>query len=1210
MKRMLTIALVLGTCSISGATIINIPADYQTIQQGIDASNNGDTVLVQPGTYVENVNFNGHNIVLGSLYLITGDTSYISITTIDGDSSGSVVIFENGEDSTAMITGFTVRNGSASYGSGILCRTSGPTILKNLISENATDWGFGGGIYCDSSGAIIKENTISYNSTLDGGGIYCHYSDPTIIGNIIRNNTAGACGGIFCNNSDAIIVNNIISDNTSNFSGSEFGGGGIFCWNSNPAIAQNIICRNKTTGTCVGGGILVRASVGGISSPNIINNTIYGNYSTRRGNGICCDGYSTPNIINNIIWANADVEIYVSATSSPSIRYCDIQGGYEGESNIDLNPLFCGDLVNDFNVCSQSPCIDAGDPNILDPDGTRSDIGMFYMDHPFCSLGNLWHVSTLGNDTTGNGSPQNPFRTIQHGIDVSHFGDTVVADNGTFIENIDFHGKSVLLTSNYIFTADTLDIVNTIINGSSTSDPIVTFLGCDSGAAVTGFSIIRDPVSANPNIDCLGADVEIENNIITGSNVAGIRCRYSNLAVSNNVIYGNGCGISGSYSNLIIANNIISGNSMIGSGGGIGCWISNVGIFNNIISDNSVFDFMGYDGEGGGIYYSNSDAAIINNTITGNYASLYGGGMCGWGNGIIMNSIFWGNTATLRNEIWGSAIISYCDIQDTLWPGEGNISVDPLFRDPGNNDFHLKAVECGDQDNSPCIDAGYPFHEDSLLDCSYGLGTVICDIGAYGGGIRPSSGIIHVPDDYPAIQLAIMVSSDGDTVLVYPGIYTENIDFMGRRIVVGSLFLTTGDTSYISSTIIDGDSSGSVVTFENEEDSTSVITGFTIRNGFATYGGGISCEGSHPLICNNIISENVSTYGGGIQCQNSNAIIRDNVICGNISTSGGGIYCQYSDALIIGNAIRANTAYTSFGSGGGIRCNNSSSIICDNEISSNSAVYNGGGVYSSSSDPTFSNNIFFNNTAGRFGGAVYSQTSIEPLFYNNVVYGNNAEIRGGGLYCYYSNPMIKNTIFWDNYAPDFPEIFFYGTSTLDVTYSDIEGGWQGEGNIDIGPLFRDPANGNFKLMAIYCGDSLTSPCIDAGDPAILDSLLDCDWGMGWYRSDMGAYGGGDSATVGISDNGPSLPDRFMLLQNYPNPFNAATKIRYSLPEAYDVIIEIYDILGRKVQTLVQGRQPAGHHQVIWDAGGMASGLYFYRIQAGDYIETKKMTLLK
>ena len=90
---------------------IKIPADYETIQQGINNAEHGDTVLVSPGIYYENINFNGKNIVLASLFITTDDTSFISQTVIDGNRQGTVVTFESGEDSTAVLTGFTITNG-------------------------------------------------------------------------------------------------------------------------------------------------------------------------------------------------------------------------------------------------------------------------------------------------------------------------------------------------------------------------------------------------------------------------------------------------------------------------------------------------------------------------------------------------------------------------------------------------------------------------------------------------------------------------------------------------------------------------------------------------------------------------------------------------------------------------------------------------------------------------------------------------------------------------------------------------------------------------------------------------------------------------------------------------------------------------------------------------------------------------------------------
>ena len=98
-------------------------------------------------------------------------------------------------------------------------------------------------------------------------------------------------------------------------------------------------------------------------------------------------------------------------------------------------------------------------------------------------------------------------------------------------------------------------------------------------------------------------------------------------------------------------------------------------------------------------------------------------------------------------------------------------------------------------------------------------------------------------------------------------------------------------------------------------------------------------------------------------------------------------------------------------------------------------------------------------------------------------------------------------------------------------------------------------------------------------------------------------------SLGIDDP-VSLPKEFALYQNYPNPFNPVTTIRYDLPQRSTVQITIYDLLGKKVTTLVSETQEAGFNSVIWNVSNVSSGMYFYQIKAGDFIQTKKMIMLK
>ncbi len=90
----------------------------------------------------------------------------------------------------------------------------------------------------------------------------------------------------------------------------------------------------------------------------------------------------------------------------------------------------------------------------------------------------------------------------------------------------------------------------------------------------------------------------------------------------------------------------------------------------------------------------------------------------------------------------------------------------------------------------------------------------------------------------------------------------------------------------------------------------------------------------------------------------------------------------------------------------------------------------------------------------------------------------------------------------------------------------------------------------------------------------------------------------------------TIPNDYLLYQNYPNPFNPTTTIKYSVPQSSNVVIKVFDVLGKEITTLVNEEKSVGTYELNWYAGNLPSGIYFYRIQTGDFIDTKKMILLK
>ena len=186
--------------------------DYISIQEGINESVNGDTVLVYPGTYYENINYNGREITVASLLLNTGDENYINNTIIDGNQNGSVVVFENNETNDAVLMGFTIQNGSGynavytNYGGGIYINYSSPNLKYLIICHNYARCG--AGISFSSTDAKLEAIVIKENHAFRyGGGIFISRIAPNPIdSNItfstlykcsIYNNTSGTCSEIY-----------------------------------------------------------------------------------------------------------------------------------------------------------------------------------------------------------------------------------------------------------------------------------------------------------------------------------------------------------------------------------------------------------------------------------------------------------------------------------------------------------------------------------------------------------------------------------------------------------------------------------------------------------------------------------------------------------------------------------------------------------------------------------------------------------------------------------------------------------------------------------------------------------------------------------------------------------------------------------------------------------------------------------------------------
>jgi hypothetical protein len=765
MKAYIFMLSLLAVGPICFAEVVHVPSDQLTIQAGIDAANEGDTVLVENGTYTgtgnRDIDFGGKNLVLIS-------EGGPEVTIIDCQGSESEphrgFYFHNGENATSVVEGFSVKNGYASIdadnstmpGGGIYCKFSSPTIQNNIIENNFSQ--IGAGVCCFNSSSTIESCAIRSNgiSFGDGGGVYCNNSNILIKGCSLIFNGANRGGALAANNSEVLIQDCTISENScygSPFSDFAGIGGGIYSNASNLTLINSFIIENIAYYTSY-----TPAQAGGIycdSLITLINCTVAGNQAQHEpstsGYGICGGIDCRKAMVHNcILWGNTACDLTQICGDDVTVTYSAIQGGMEGIGNIDQNPLFINPANGDFTVCSGSPCVDAGDPTITDPDGTPSDMGVFNEYHPDCIWGKRIYVSTSGYDSTGDGSVGNPYQTAQYALDIAMHRDTIILTTGTYTENINLYGyyKSTVLTSNYIFSNDPIDIESTIINGGGIRE-VINIIFCDSLCEIIGLTITNGGAPGSYHgggIYCFSSHIRISENIIReneGRFSGGIIVFKGMPLIENNLIKNNLASRSGGGINCdagIIRSNTITGNVVntiyqhLTGGGGI--MASGTLYGDRPVMEGNLIIGNFSNTNGGGIFCY--DGIISENIIVGNHASNQGGGIYTLGDynqSLISNTIVFNTTdgtgggicnddadATIENCIIaynegnpGSVgvidelmpALSCCNIYGNTggdWVGDiadqngtnGNFSLDPAFCDMPNSDFRLLPY-------SPCV---------------------------------------------------------------------------------------------------------------------------------------------------------------------------------------------------------------------------------------------------------------------------------------------------------------------------------------------------------------------------------------------------------------------------------------------------------------------------------------------------------------------------
>ncbi len=965
----------------SFAVTRTVPAEHATISAAITASSSGDVIDVSAGTYNENIDFGGKDITIQS---VSGAATTL-IRGTSGYNNNPVVSFISGETSSAVLDGFTLDNNTsnASNTRGITITNATPTIQNCIIENNQAYYaspGQGAGIKITGTGGATIIDTIIQNNSVGtsgekGGGIYhIGSSTLTITGSIFESNLGNkGGGGLYMESSTANISTTTFKSNTNN---ADNGGGAIYMGGTSPSLtlSKSHILGNWTDGgsnNSDAGGIKIASG-----TATITNTVIAGN-------------------VTKSAWQADGGGIYVEAGATLNLYFSTVADNYAYNHG---GGIYAGGTENISNSIVYGNLSDHGTAGIYEiaPSGTRTNVQI--TDPTFVTNA----PATGGTPTTtGNYDLQASSNSIDTGdatnapaddIDGTSRPINALYDKGAYEYGVGGGGNTAPLGG---YTADNV-IPTAQVTQSSSGDAVITINFRAQDAETEGVTLNTFEYSVDGG-STWNAPTNADVSTSLSTNWEDNGSSYTSATDWTGTVHSftfdtdhaDVTGISGTdQSDIQIRFTLNDGTDDSAAAA------TSQSFQVDDVAPTATFTSAEYT--------ASSDTLVITGT---NFTTI------ATASTDIKSYVDWAkfvwdinaDNATTANTTFVEADVTSLTVTDAT-------TLTLIFT--GAKGTAIEATSgYGDTGGTDSIDVTAGFSKDAAGNAA------TTDVVADGALTIATMTVCASGCTYTTIQAAIDASSNGETITVKNGTYSENINFNGKLVTLVS------ENGAALTKIQGTGAADAVVTFDSGETSSAVLDGFTIDN----QGSGASARGikiiasSEPTIQNSIIEGNVLTivtnsdpnYGGGIYINTGGATIISTTIgqsgTANQANKGSGIYA------LNGTSITLNNSNVTFNSGrtyAGIYLQSMSgtSTLTNTNVDNNNANgYNVGGIYANASSISITGGSISNNS-GTFGAGLRLENVPTITIINNVAINSNAAgaTIAGGIYSIDSPMDISN----------------------------------------------------------------------------------------------------------------------------------------------------------------------------------------------------------